>query len=179
MDLFWEEGFDGTSLDALEASTGLNRSSLYNTFGGKLEIFGRALDAYRAGPCVMMERPLREGRGGEALAGYFEELRAFVLSPNSHRGCLMVNTALESDLDASSRRHVQAHFDRLRDLLARAYETGLEDGSVDCTLDLEEATDWLVTFVRGVLTSAAAGEDGRRLERSLHAAAKQLGIGSA
>jgi AcrR family transcriptional regulator len=39
---FAETGFAGTSLDDLLEATGLARQSLYNTFGGKKELFMRA-----------------------------------------------------------------------------------------------------------------------------------------
>ncbi len=174
MDLFWEKGFEGTSLDALEESTGLNRSSLYNAFGGKLQLFGEVLDAYRDGPCRLMESPLREQQGAIALAGYLDGLRAFVLAPGSDRGCMMVNTALESEVDANTQKRVRAHFTALRKHLRRAFEEALRDGTINSKLDPDEGADWLLTFVRGVLSGAASGASSESLERSLNAASKQL-----
>jgi len=177
MDLFWKRGFEGTSLDALEQATGLNRSSLYNAFGGKLRLFGEVLDAYRDGPCRLMESPLREQKGATALRGYLDGLRAFVLAPGSERGCMMVNTALELEVDASTQKRVRAHFVALRTHVRRAWEDALQDGTINSRLDPDEGADWLVTFVRGVLSGAASGVSSETLGRSLDAAAKQLELG--
>ena len=174
MDLFWERGFEGTSLDALERATGLNRSSLYNTFGGKLQLFTEALDAYRDGPCHLMEQPLREKAGAAALRGYLDVLRAFVTAPGSERGCLMVNAALSPEVDKSARRRVRAHFSGLRKHLRRAYGEALEEASVPGALDPHQGAELLLTLVRGVLTGAASGESSDSLAQSLDAVVKQL-----
>src|SRR5262249_24207113 len=45
-DLFWEQGYEATSISDLEQRTGLNRSSLYHEFGSKHELFEAALECY-------------------------------------------------------------------------------------------------------------------------------------
>jgi TetR/AcrR family transcriptional repressor of nem operon len=46
MNLFWEKGYDSVGIAELETATGLNRSSLYNTFGSKDALFALALERY-------------------------------------------------------------------------------------------------------------------------------------
>src|SRR5699024_9850897 len=45
-DVFWRDGYAETALPALEKATGLNRSSIYNTFGSKRGLFDAAVDNY-------------------------------------------------------------------------------------------------------------------------------------
>ena len=45
-DLFWARGYDGVSVSDITASTGLSKSSLYNSFGGKDDLFEAALSRY-------------------------------------------------------------------------------------------------------------------------------------
>ena len=47
-DVFWARGYEATSLDRLQAAMGLSRSSLYEAFGSKRELFGRVLVGYLA-----------------------------------------------------------------------------------------------------------------------------------
>src|SRR5215468_8620245 len=47
MDVFWKDGFAGTSLDELSAATGMNRPSLYGAFGDKRELYIKAYQHYR------------------------------------------------------------------------------------------------------------------------------------
>ena len=46
--LFWQQGYEATSIDDLEQHLGLNRSSIYNTFGSKHALFIMALRLYQA-----------------------------------------------------------------------------------------------------------------------------------
>ena len=47
MDLFWKKGYHATSMQDLTEATGLNRSSLYNTFGCKMQLYRTALTQYQ------------------------------------------------------------------------------------------------------------------------------------
>ena len=174
MNLFWEKGFAGTSLDALEQTTGLNRSSMYNSFGGKLDLFCKSLDAYSAGPCMVLSRSFRVDSGAAAILGYLDALRAFMQSRDANKGCLMVNTSIEAITKAVVRERVEMHFRVLRADFLTAYTVGLEEGSVNSVLTPEEAADWLLTFVRGVMVSAIVGESHEVLERSISSATKQI-----
>src|SRR5437868_6249040 len=66
LDVFWKEGFAGTSLDDLSAATGMNRPSLYGAFGDKRELYIKSYEAYRdrararMGEVFSVDMPLRE-----------------------------------------------------------------------------------------------------------------------
>ena len=47
MRVFWEKGYEGTSIHDLEQAMGLNRTSIYNTFGNKRAIFNRVMSCYK------------------------------------------------------------------------------------------------------------------------------------
>src|SRR5438093_12545846 len=72
VELFWERGYDGTSLADLEAHLGLGRQSLYNTFGDKQALFLKALERYRRdaaqGPIAHLAAP---GAGFADIRKYF------------------------------------------------------------------------------------------------------------
>ena len=46
MHLFWERGYSATSIQDLVDRLGINRASLYATYGGKEELFDRAFMQY-------------------------------------------------------------------------------------------------------------------------------------
>ena len=62
MDVFWHHGYEGASMQHLAEATGLNRSSIYNTFGSKHALYLAALDRYRRVTAATLLDPL-----GEAL----------------------------------------------------------------------------------------------------------------
>jgi len=95
-DVFWDRGFEATSVADLEEATGLGRSSLYHCFGSKRGLFDAAVRDY----LDIVVRPrlavLRSGAAdSSALVAYFDSLRTAVqdLAGGSSRGCLLVNCA--------------------------------------------------------------------------------------
>lgn len=177
MELFWDYGYTHTSLDALCEATALNRSSLYNAFGSKLGLFTEALARYAEGPAFEVVEPLTRERGATALRQFLGGLCAFVESPRGRCGCLFVKTAAEDmGLDADVDRKVFAHFDGIRNGIARAYREALGDGTIESDLEPSAVADWLVTFVRGILTSSASGVDSHSLRASIELTEKQLGL---
>ena len=86
MEAFWANGYDATSLDDLMSETGLSRSSLYNAFGDKLDLFIAALGTYARGPARDVMEPLVTGHGASALREFLRRLSSFVESPAACRG---------------------------------------------------------------------------------------------
>jgi AcrR family transcriptional regulator len=87
--VFWTTGFEGASIPELEEATGLNRSSLYNTFGSKRGLFDAAVQSY-------LDEVVRETVAREAILDYLDGLRAAfenLDSPSASNGCLLINTA--------------------------------------------------------------------------------------
>ena len=47
MNLFWRKGYSATSVQDLVNHLGINRGSLYDTFGNKEQLFNQSLALYR------------------------------------------------------------------------------------------------------------------------------------
>jgi TetR/AcrR family transcriptional repressor of nem operon len=129
MQLFWARGFHSTSMQDLVDNLGVNRQSLYDTFGGKRELFEAALERYLEMLSVPMRRLLeQEGPVAEMLPSFFQDLIDGLLDGGA-KGCLMVNsiTELASKDEAvfgmcsASARQIETVF---TGLLARAQENG-------------------------------------------------------
>jgi len=96
MKVFWEKGFEPASIADLIAGTGITRGSLYNAFGGKEQLFIKALLKYdqenrRAILAEMeaMDDPRR------AIGALFDLLVAETLADTEKKGCFIINTASE------------------------------------------------------------------------------------
>jgi AcrR family transcriptional regulator len=140
-DLFWEQGYERTSVADLEQRTGLNRSSLYAEFGSKRQLFEAALECYADRVIANLLAALDDddAAGLDAIAGLFWRLGEMFRCDTglSTRGCLMVNSIAElAARDQGVRVHAAAYRDRLRArfgaALARAAEQGdFEAGPVE------------------------------------------------
>lgn len=95
MQAFWAQGYAATSVGDLVARTGVNRASLYGTFGDKRALFLRALKRYDEEYRHQWFEDLATEHGprGAIIAAF--ELAIQAASGPDYRGCLLVNTALE------------------------------------------------------------------------------------
>ncbi|GGO39745.1 TetR/AcrR family transcriptional regulator [Streptomyces lasiicapitis] len=133
MDTFWRHGYEGTSTRDLCDSTGLGPSSLYNTFGGKRELYLRTLERYYE--TVTAEQIARLNEPGSAK----ERLRAMMLhsldsdldDTDGRRGCFAMNAAAEAAAsDPDVKRAVRRCFDRVEDELCAVVGAGQGAGEI-------------------------------------------------
>jgi AcrR family transcriptional regulator len=128
MRAFWAGGYEATSTEDLCAATGLGRGSVYNTFGGKHQLFERALARYMDGKDTALEelvagpRPIRE----KVRALLWQAIDPPVDEPP---GCLVVNSMVElaprdPAVAAMLRRDYQRRWRALRGAFAVSRQTG-------------------------------------------------------
>jgi TetR/AcrR family transcriptional regulator, transcriptional repressor for nem operon len=93
--VFWTRGYESTSIDDLVQATGINRASLYNTFGDKQGLFLAAVDRYWATFADSMISALADTDPQRAIAGMFDSIIERISNPRFPRGCFITNTSLE------------------------------------------------------------------------------------
>jgi AcrR family transcriptional regulator len=164
--VFWEHGYEGASLTELTAAMGINRPSLYATFGNKEELFRKVLDRYAQDAAGYMREGLRE----PTARGAVEKMlfaSADELSATGHpRGCLLVQGALacgnESEAvkrELSSRR--AAGEVAIRERLERAKA----EGDLPAEADAAELASFVMTVLHGMSVQAAGGAKREKLRR--------------
>jgi TetR/AcrR family transcriptional repressor of nem operon len=119
-DVFWQKGFQGTSLDDITAATGLAKPSLYAAFGDKNALFLKVLDRYHQRIVAGAERTLNEGASArEAIERWLTGFVPFCSGARGIRGCLSVNTAADGVSDQKEVRHRVEGFNRKLEQLLR------------------------------------------------------------
>lgn len=90
---FSRSGFDGTTLGDLEDATGVDRSTLYNSFGGKQGLYELATTGYLDRAEASLFEPLTNGTddGYADILVFLNTLRSGLTSPEAIPGCLIVN----------------------------------------------------------------------------------------
>ncbi|WP_199435202.1 TetR/AcrR family transcriptional regulator [Qaidamihabitans albus] len=163
MRTFWANGYEATSTQDLCAATGLGRSSIYNTFHSKHDLFTRVLaryiDAMNAAQFALLEdrqRPAIERiRALLALVvdGEFRNRRE-----GGSIGCLTVNTTVElAGRDPETARMLELDLAHRLTVLRATIETGKREGDITSTRD----ADSLARFVNGVIAGIrVAGQGG-------------------
>lgn len=92
--VFWDKGYEATSIQDLVNATGVNRASLYQSFGGKRELFQKALERFQSAD-EQSFTCLTAGAapGLEKIRRVFHEVARQVL--DDPKGCLMINSIAE------------------------------------------------------------------------------------
>jgi AcrR family transcriptional regulator len=171
--LFWEKGYEATSMTDIVSATGLNKSSLYSSFGSKDELFEMALSRYIDFRAGMISNVVGDGtRGLDDVTMLFEYLWAEINDIGEHRGCLAINTGTEM---GSRNQGVADLSDRyrslMRDGLSKAFTRAAERGEIDVE-NVVTYTSLMVSFIIGTAVMVRSGAPNGELRGQLDAATK-------
>ena len=96
MHLFWKKGYHGTSMQDLVDHLGISRSSMYDTFGGKYDLFMDSLSRYQARQSEAVDQALSsDDELKDFLRSFFMGVVEECRSDEEHKGCFTVNTSIE------------------------------------------------------------------------------------
>ncbi|WP_034262816.1 TetR/AcrR family transcriptional regulator [Actinospica robiniae] len=165
LELFWERGYEATSMADLVEHLGIARASIYATFGGKHELYLLAFDRYlqeRDGAVVE-----RLSQPGPALPAVRALVRAYAdesLRDERRRGCMVVNAAVEvMPRDPQIARRVEASWDTLETALTSALTRARAQGELAPGKDPRTLARFLLVLLQGMRVLGRAHPDTGRL----------------
>ena len=178
VDAFWVRGYEGTSTRDLVKCTGLSQPSLYNAFGDKRSLYRRSLEHYLE--CSVRDRIRRLealSDAGRAITGFFAEVLERSLSDPLHRGCLLVNSALEVTAeDPDLRQAVARELETIRrffqDRLAAFHD---QQGGVPA-VDVRRGANHLLSVLLGIRVLARVNPEPEDLTQAIDVALNSLGL---
>ncbi|MBZ4321342.1 TetR/AcrR family transcriptional regulator [Streptomyces huiliensis] len=177
LDLFWRKGYEATSMQDLVDHLGVNRGSLYATFGSKHDLYLRALDRY----CELKGEASLEllGSPGAAVPAVRELIRRYAaetLEDPDRKGCLVTNTAVEIlPGDEQAERRVASALDELETAIAATLVRARNQGELAEGADPRALARFLVTFLQGLRVVGKTADGRRRLEDAVDTALGVLG----
>lgn len=156
MTLFWSRGFEATSMQALVDTMGINRGSLYDSFGDKRTLFEKALERYdqeyRKARFERLETTLPPRR---ALEVFLEEAIEESVNDDERRGCFIVNTMLElAPHDPEITRYVTRVIKEAEASLERIIRRGQQRGEVSPAKDATALARFLLHVAFGLRVMA-------------------------
>jgi len=171
--VFWEKGYEGTSLADLTAAMGINKPSLYATFGDKAALFRKVVDHYMRQQSGLwndaFHLPTAKGSIARILASVAD---ALTNGKNPH-GCLLVQAALSCGKDAdcikeelATKRAESGTLMRTRLLRAQA------EGEIPRNVDVAALSRFFSTILRGMSVEASGGATRAQLQTVIDLAMK-------
>jgi AcrR family transcriptional regulator len=174
MRAFWTAGYEATSTQDLCEATGLGRSSIYNTFKSKHDLFERALRRYMELKAVDYTA-LLEGTGTvrEKIA---ELLRRMIEDETGDGlGCLVVNTGIElAPRDPEIAALLERDYRRRLDILRSTFRAGQRAGEIEPDRDPAELAHFVIATIGGIRVSARSGLGRDALEAVANAALRAI-----
>ncbi|MEM7341581.1 MAG: TetR/AcrR family transcriptional regulator [Actinomycetota bacterium] len=121
---FWTSGYKGTTVRDLERATGIDRSTLYRTFGGKDGLYRAAADTYVEMASTQLFAVLHHGTHGVVDVLTFIDTLAGSFRAGQPPGCLIVNDMASVGEHDATRRYLNLLGTGLRAALTRASDRG-------------------------------------------------------
>ena len=158
MKVFWSKGYEGTSMPDLTEAMGMNRPSIYSSFGNKEELFRKALERYSKNAVAFFCEKLDKPTVREALGAFLYGAASTFACPKSPRGCMAVQGALVcSDEAEASRLEALGRREDVVKLLQGRFERGLYDGDLPKGTDAEGLARFYTAIMQGMSVQSAGG----------------------
>jgi len=160
MEQFWKEGYEASSVQKLLDCTGINRGTLYNSFGDKDTFFRSCVDFYNQGIEKDLEASLKNSSlsAWEAINSFFQ--LAVTQASNKHRGmgCLLVNSLCESiNYDRELKKIVRNSLAVIRKGFLDRVKEAQKGGKLRKTITAEFAADVLMNTLYGLRVNSRDG----------------------
>ena len=167
MEQFWREGYEASSVQKLLDCTGINRGTLYNSFGDKDTFFKSCIDQYNTVVDKQITASLKNLKLGswDAIEAYFEETTLNVKNKHRSMGCLLVNSVCESiNYDKEIRKVVRGSLAVIRKALLARLKQAYKSGKVKKGVSAEFAAEVLMNSLYGIRVSSRDGKTPKQLK---------------
>jgi len=170
MVLFWEKGFEGTSMQDLVDATGLNRSSIYNSFGSKLAFYQETLKAYQQQNSGIFQRALvRATNPLEAIRYVFESFLPEVARQECERGCFLMNSKTEmANKEEDVRKWLLAHQEQSLSFFSDLILSGQEEGFINNERKAEDLAYFVFNSFQGYRMTGILVKDPKILKEIIN-----------
>jgi len=163
--LFWNKGYNGTSMQDLVLGLGISRSSLYDTYGDKYQLYLNALNSYKNDYGIRLQHLGSESPSARtAVVQILSLVINDLLNDEKRRGCFMVNAGIElASHDTNVNNLVCATAQQLEQAFFNVIVKGQTNGEISNDKDALALARFFNNTVRGMQVSAKSGG-----ERSLY-----------
>jgi AcrR family transcriptional regulator len=167
MVLFWQRGYEATSISDLTATMGITPPSLYSFFGDKKHLFLEAVDRYQAGPGSFATKALAEEPTAErSMRRLLLDAAASFSNPKTPKGCMVVLGATNCTLESNDIFDALADRRRAAEMAVRKrIVRGRRAGEIARNADVDALTGLVIAALYGLAVKARDGALPARLRK--------------
>jgi AcrR family transcriptional regulator len=174
--LFWERGYEGTSMADLTEAMGLHPSSIYAAFGDKHALFSLAVKRYMDSRARYATKALEEPTLEKVVRALFDNAVAFLTTPGHPRTCMTLVGAVGCGAEATPARDIMTEMRKqnetaMRDRFLRARKSG----ELSKDVNVDDYARYLSSILAGLSIQSANGSTKAELKRTAEMALRYLG----
>ena len=174
--LFWERGFEGTSIADLTQAMGLSASSIYAAFGDKQALFTLSVKRYLATRGQYASDALAEPTLDRVIRALFGNTVTFLTTPGHPPTCMSLAGAMGCSTGAAPARDLMTEVRRQNELAIRErLLVARKVGELSRTVNVDDYTRYISMLIAGLSIQAANGSSKAELRRTACMALKHLG----
>lgn len=149
MNVFWEKGYNATSMQDLVDAMQINRSSLYNTFEDKHKLFLKCLSTYFDHVLLeLKEKVAQEQSAKQALIQLIRDKVSWLV--DCEKGCLGMKTIFEiGSEDSEVRKQIQKYNEMYLVFISEVVQKAIDAKELNETSDAYLIAEYIVTSFTG------------------------------
>jgi len=156
--IFWERGYEGTTLNDLTAAFGIQRGSFYKAFGSKEALFERVLLRYQETVASYTMDALDQPTALEVIASMWRNAADASTGRDTPNGCLIVQAALGTSADSSSAHEELTRIrNEHRSRLVSRFDRSVDEGDLPPETNTGALADYVVAVQWGISVRARTG----------------------
>lgn len=164
MKVFWQKGYEGTTLTDLTAATGLSRPSLYAAFGGKQSIYCRVLDRYVKGPSSYLRTAMDAPTAFETVERMLHGAIDMLSTPENPSICMIAQGTLACGEESEPiRQEAIARRQMGEAMLRKRLERAVSEGELPADTNAAKLALYYATVLRGIGISVLSGAGRKEL----------------
>src|SRR6202035_2482651 len=166
MRVFWEKGYEGSTLADLTEAMGINRSSMYATFGDKQALFRLAIARYAEGPAAYTREALKQPTARAVVEALLRGALELLTDPSHPRGCLSVQGALACGSDAEPMKQAMIEWRKQGESdIQQRLQRARTEGDLAKNVNPGDLARYISTVLTGLGVQAANGSTTAELAR--------------
>jgi TetR/AcrR family transcriptional repressor of nem operon len=155
---FWLTGYEATSLQDLLGVMDLSKSSFYQTYGSKHELFLRSIACYQQASVSELQKRLDESINSKNFMLHLLENTIAEADSKYKKGCFLVNTVNElAGRDKAVAKALATGFSNVSAVIREAIIRGKKEGLIRSTKDTDTLVNYIISNISGLRTMVKSG----------------------
>lgn len=164
-ELFWEKGYNGTSMQDLVDVTGLNRSSIYNTYGDKFSLFTQALHHYKNSQTDFLNSLKNRAKSPKEVINLLFEGVWSELNPQNNKGCFLSNCTTElANANKDVHEFLEVNHEMMISLFTELIKQAQIEGEIDKSKDSKVLANFLFSSLHGLRVTSMIETDKKAIK---------------